>query len=297
MARWKVASQESGCSLLVFIKSKMDSSIASRQIKKAIDAGRCRLNGKTERFSSKLVGFGDNVEFDGIEATTSLPQKMVVSSEEILFVDEDLLAYNKPAGISSEDPNLLSALKALVSNLALLHRLDRETSGVLLFARNPKAEKALLTSFKQRKIKKTYFAIVDAIPSKPTGVIEDFLGKLHVYQGQTLWGEVSLEKGGVFARTVWELKCSGKEVSLVVCYPETGRTHQIRVHLSGIGHPILGDHQYGRAFRSRYQAPRIMLHAADVEFDHPRTNQKITISAPLPNDFKVVLSLIENLSL
>jgi len=275
----------------------MDSSIASRQIKKAIDAGRCRLNGKTERFSSKLVGFGDNVEFDGIEATTSLPQKMVVSSEEILFVDEDLLAYNKPAGISSEDPNLLSALKALVSNLALLHRLDRETSGVLLFARNPKAEKALLTSFKQRKIKKTYFAIVDAIPSKPTGVIEDFLGKLHVYQGQTLWGEVSLEKGGVFARTVWELKCSGKEVSLVVCYPETGRTHQIRVHLSGIGHPILGDHQYGRAFRSRYQAPRIMLHAADVEFDHPRTNQKITISAPLPNDFKVVLSLIENLSL
>lgn len=102
---------------------------------------------------------------------------------------------------------------------------------------------------------------------------------------QSIWGSVSQEKG-VAAATSWHVLKKGKQASLLQCFPETGRTHQIRVHLSGMGHPILGDHQYGKKFTCSYQAPRCLLHANKIGFIHPFLHKEIAIGAPMPEDFK-----------
>lgn len=293
---WHVSAHESGVKLIAFLKTKVPPQIASRQLKRAIEAGQCSLNGKVERFASVLVGTGDRIFFNLIEEVKT---KQTPIKDNILYIDDDLLAYNKPSGVISESPELLKSLSVLFPSvrdraesaavisaqpLILLHRLDRGTTGVLLFARNAQVAQAMLDLFKQRKVTKTYLALVDGVPKQSNGIIENFLGKLNIYEGQTLWGAVSREKGQV-ARTTWKLKKAGRDASLILCLPETGRTHQIRVHLSGLGHPILGDNQYGRSFRCQHHAARVMLHAVAISFNHPITGQLLTIKAPIPKDF------------
>lgn len=291
MAGWQVLPEESGLKLLAFIKNKLDPQTTARQIKRAIEAGHCQCNGKVERFASKQVGRGDRIEFDPL--VEGLPKADISSADRFLYVDDYLIAYNKPAGFSSEDTQLLAAIKKQFPKAILLHRLDRDTTGVLLFARDEKSAEAILALFKQRQMHKTYFALVDGVPKSPSGTIENYLGKLHTYQGQNLWGVVSREKGQL-ALTDWRVEKAGKEASLLVCNPKTGRTHQIRVHLNDLGHPILGDYQYGRSFHCRFRPERLMLHAAEIAFVHPITGKPIAIAAPLPDDFKAAVGhLIE----
>jgi RluA family pseudouridine synthase len=166
----------------------------------------------------------------------------------------------------------------------LLHRLDKDTTGVLLFARNEVAAKEIENLFKKRHIKKTYLAIVRGIPSKSSGIIKNYLGKLHTYHGQTIWGAVS-ENKGLPAKTFWKIKKKCGDASLLICHPETGRTHQIRAHLSELGHPILGDHQYGGTTTGLYHPERVLLHASELTFEHPTTKKMIHIKSPLPEDF------------
>lgn len=284
-----VSERESGSKLLAFLKSQLGPQIPARQLKRSLDAGRCRLNGRVERFGSKLVGRGDHIDFDLLQETRQELQED--SQESYLYVDDDIIAYNKSSGIISEDKKLQASIHAKYDTTILLHRLDRETSGVLLFARNTATETAMLELFKQRHIEKKYLAIVDGIPAKE-GVVDNFLGKVNAYQGQTLWGAVEKEKGR-WACTRWHVEKSHKDVSLLTCFPETGRTHQIRVHLSSIGHPILGDHQYGRTFRSSFSAPRLLLHAAEISFLHPTTKKEVSIKAPLPLDFEEAMEQLE----
>lgn len=253
----------------------------AKQIKRAVDSGACRINSRVERFGSKLVGYGDRIEFDFAEQTVP-----PILEDRFLYVDEEIIAYNKPAGQASDDKKLLNEVHKSYPDAILLHRLDRDTTGVLLFAKNAIIAEQMENLFKQRKIDKTYLAIVDGAPAHASGTIENCLGKLHTYQGQSLWGEVPK---GLWAKTKWATTKKQKEAALLTCYPETGRTHQIRVHLSGIGHPILGDHQYGRNYRCAYRPPRLLLHAAEIAFLHPKTNQRLVIKAPLPADFKQAL--------
>lgn len=297
MTQWVVGASESGLKLQQFLRKQLSNEISARQIKHAIDKGCCQVNGRIERFGSCLVGTGDRISFDIPEELYS-PQLKIAAMPiddpaRCLYEDKDLFVYNKAAGISSDDKNLLIIISKQSSSpfAELVHRLDRDTTGVLIFAKNRPAAEAMLSLFKQRKVKKTYLALVDGILKSPSGVVENYLGKLSSYQGQTLWGEVPKEKG-VPARTSWEVKNTGKEASFVVCYPETGRTHQIRVHMSGLGHPILGDVQYGRTFRCRYRPGRLMLHAVEVTFEHPVIKKMITIAAPLPDDFAEALEAI-----
>lgn len=288
MSRWIVSEKDSGQSLQAFLKSHLGQEISAKKIKRVLDAGRCTLNGRVERFGTRLVGKGDKIECASF-GTEVKPAKSG-NGDRILYLDDDLIAFNKPPGMASDSKSLAAELLKY-GPVKLLHRLDKETSGILLFARNENTAKAIEGLFKQRKMAKTYYAIVDGIPKASTGVIENFLGKLKVYEGQTLWGEVSKDKG-LISKTKWQLKTPGKTASLVICYPETGRTHQIRVHLSSIGHPILGDMQYGRRFKSPYKAPRVLLHAYEIEFIHPHTGKSITIKAPLPDDFAEALNTI-----
>ena len=188
------------------------------------------------------------------------------------------MAYNKPSGITSDDVSISNFLNSIYGKSILLHRLDKDTSGVLLFAKTLSSAKEIEGLFKQRLIKKTYHALVEGNP-KPSGKIENYLGKLKTYQGQTLFGEVSKDKG-LLAITSWKVEKSYNGVSLLLCSPTTGRTHQIRVHLSEMGHPILGDYQYGRHFSCDYKAKRMMLHASRIQF------KDFNINAPLPVEFK-----------
>ena len=286
MPVWKVSVQHSGLTLQKFLKEHLDPSISSKKIKRSLDAGKCSINGRTERFASSLVGTGDRVAIEELEETKTAVK---LSTTQILYSDADVLAYNKPAGITSDNPLITDVLNKQLGPVILLHRLDKQTSGVLLFARNEITARDIEILFKQRAVKKTYYAIVDGVPKKTEGKINDFLGKLHAYQGQTLWGSVSKEQG-LPAVTAWNRKKVGKGASLLTCFPETGRTHQIRIHLSDIGHPILGDHQYGRQFNCSYKAPRILLHAFAVEFCY-KTN--IIVTAPLPADFLEAMKVLK----
>lgn len=278
-----MTADESGKSLLNFIKEKLDQRYSGKKLKQYIEAGACTLNQRVERFSSKQVGAGDRIYFEEIGIPKS--SKTSVDSKRIIYNDGSVLAYDKPSGIASDEKEWTKALETLVkARLTLLHRLDKETSGVLLFGMDEKSSQEILRQFKQREIDKSYIALVDGVIEQDAGVIDNFLGKLAVYQGQTLWGVVNQTKG-LHAKTRWKVKTRGEEVTLIECYPETGRTHQIRVHLAGLGYPILGDHQYGKRFKSSYKAPRILLHAEQLEFIHPKSGQKVVINAPVPEDF------------
>lgn len=287
---WKVAPNESGLKLLAFLKSKLPLEVTARHLKRSIEAGHCLLNGQIEKFATRLVGSGDRIAFTVAMENKATRDPSSSSKERILYLDDHLLAYNKPPGISSEIDLLKPHLKAYFP-LILLHRLDRNTSGVLLFARNEKVAEAMFKLFKQRQITKMYNALVDGIPKKSNGIIENFLGKIHTYQGGIIWGAVSSDKG-LPAKTTWNILSKGKNASFLSCLPETGRTHQIRIHLRDLGHPVLGDYQYGKVFHCAYRPPRLMLHASEVSFTHPITNDPVTIQAPIPNDFIATMDAV-----
>jgi RluA family pseudouridine synthase len=283
MRKWEVSVEESGVKLLPFLKKKSEEHLSVRQIKQALERGQCLVNGQVERFGSVALGYGDEVAF--LHSDTQRKNNSPSSIGPVLYVDDDLVVYHKPAGVASDDKSLFSQLYRHFSHLQLVHRLDRDTTGVLVFARSQEVYNAMLTLFRKRKIHKTYLAIVDGLTANDAGVIENYLGKLCTYQGQAIWGEVLQEKG-LYARTTWHVKKKGTHASLLECCPETGRTHQIRVHLHGIGHPILGDYHYCRKFSCPYLPNRCLLHAWKIGFAHPRDNRWLEVTAPLPHDFQ-----------
>lgn len=290
MQQWEVSVKESGMKLLAFLKEKLNQQCSARQLKRAIESNYCQINGKTERFATAVVGVGDQVSFH-LEGIMQAPGgELKFESERLLYEDSDLLIYDKPAGVSSESEELLRIIQSHSSKARLLHRLDRDTTGVLMFTKNLQMHEAMVSLFRQQKVLKTYLALVDGVPAKRSGVIDNYLGKKHAYQGQALWGQVAA-KDGLHAVTEWQVEKEGKDATLLQCFPKTGRTHQIRVHLSEMKHPILGDHQYGRAFRSAYRPKRCLLHAWKIAFDHPLKTIKVVVEAPIPQDLCEVIKI------
>lgn len=250
-------------------------SSSKKEIKRLIENNSCKLNGVIERIASQKVAYGDSVEWN-----PQIKEKVHFDKKRILFEDDALLIYNKPSGITSDAEGILELLKPH-GHFFLVHRLDKETSGILILAKNEEEKKALTNAFRDRAIKKQYVALVEGIP-KQKGIIENYLGKVGGFQGQTLYGAVGKVKGKL-AKTEWVLQKALKHAALISCFPETGRTHQIRVHLSEMGHPILGDYQYGKP----KQPHRLMLHAYKISFNHQ--GKILSITAPIPKDFQDVL--------
>jgi len=276
--QWKVSKKQSGLPLSHYIQEQLKEKPSIKQIKRSLEKNSCTLNGTIERFGSRRVREGDAITY-----TSKVEEKQhEVEEERILYEDDELLLYNKPSGTSCERVGM----PALFPHFHQVHRLDKETSGVLLFAKTGEAKRELMKRFKHRKVHKEYLALVDGIPSKKGGVIQNQLGKVGWFQGQTVWGEV---ERGLFAETKWKVEASGKTATLLRCFPKTGRTHQIRVHLKEMGHPILGDAQYCRTFKCPYTPARHLLHARKIRFDHPKTGKCISVSAPLPEDFQNAL--------
>lgn len=286
MPEWIVTSEESGDKLLSFLIRRLEGQHSARSLKRIIEHNGCQINGRTERFASTILGKGDHIALNLDALPSSAP--FSIEPRRIIYEDEGLFVYDKPAGINSDEKGILKLLREQIPSLELVHRLDRDTTGLLLFAKNAPVLENLIEQFRRYEVKKRYEAIVDGVLKIPKGIIENEVGKKSFYAGQTIWGEVKRGKG-LYAYTEWQRLKIGKAVSYVACFPKTGRTHQIRVHLAGLGHPILGDYQYGKRFQCPYRPSRYLLHAKTLCFSHPLTGETLELDAPLPDDFKVAL--------
>lgn len=290
---WTVVPSESGSKLVAFLKAKLGDAFSLRQLKQMIERNLCTVNGRIERFASTTLGVGDRVSFvPSFLLKPVLTKAISFEKSRILYEDHDLLAYNKPAGAISSKEGIEATLRGYCATAQLLHRLDRDTTGILLFAKTPLMVEKMLALFHQRQVKKTYLAIVDGVFEKKEGVIENCLGAKKKIAGQVMYGSTDAHHG-TFASTKWHCLKKGSHTSLIRCLPKTGRTHQLRVHLSELGHPILGDTLYGKAFKSSYHPARCLLHAWELEFSHPAMTKKIVITAPLPPDFSEALEELE----
>lgn len=276
--KWVIQSDRSGSKLVDFLASQLRSS--KKKIKDYIDHNRCFVNGRIERFASTLLNECDCVVLD-----LQIPLLAVsteIESSRILYEDENFLAYNKPAGIVCDERGILSLWP--LKDYKLVHRLDKETTGVLLIAKKESVFRSFVEQFKKHLIEKSYIAVVDGNVKESQGVIENYLGKKASLNGQTCWGSVGNSKG-CYAFTAWECIKRSKDFSIIRCYPKTGRTHQIRIHMAEMGHPLLGDGQYGKKFISLLKVLRILLHAESLYFHHPINGNLMRIKAPIPADF------------
>ena len=278
---WIVTSKDS-TKLLPFLSQHLEGKYSARFLKSLIEKNGCQINGRTERFASTILGIGDRVSLHLEQPISSASHQ--VEPQRIIFEDDALLVYNKPAGINCDENGILKPLKNIAPSLQLVHRLDRNTTGVLLLAKQPKIFENLVNQFRHLKVEKRYLAIVDGVILKSKGVIKNYLGKKVSFAGQTIWGSV-IAAHGLHACTEWECLMKGKLASLLACVPMTGRTHQIRVHMAEMGHPILGDFQYGKEFLCSYRPFRPLLHAKEIRFQHPKTGKPLVFTAPLPEDF------------
>lgn len=285
MFEWIVPAEDAGKKLITFLTERLGDHYSARSLKRILESNQCQMNGRIERFASSIIAKGDHIQLQLKDLpTTHSPLSSAIDTSRILYEDSDLLIYNKPSGITSDEQGILKILRSYSPHVQLIHRLDRDTTGVLLLAKNKNTFDKMVQEFKELNVKKSYIAIVDGILKKDEGEIDNYLGKKHVYAGQTIWGAVNPDRG-LHALTDWMKVKEGKQATLIYCFPKTGRTHQIRVHLAGIGHPILGDVQYCKKFLCSYQPSRYLLHSYRTTFDHPQTGKEIEIQAPPPEDF------------
>jgi 23S rRNA pseudouridine1911/1915/1917 synthase len=245
------------------------------------------------------VRFGDE-----IEVAEPPPEKIQTEPEAIpltiLYEDDDLIVINKASGMTvhpgagHREHTLVNALLHHCSTLSgiggkerpgIVHRLDKETSGCLVAAKNDVAHRELSKQFTARTVDKIYLALVAGQLRKQTGLIENKIGRHPVHRQRM---SVTSPRGRA-AKTEYRVLRSSEEASLVECKLHSGRTHQIRVHLHHLGNPVLGDKIYGPRFAKDF--PRQMLHAWKLGFLHPRTGEWKHFEAPLPDDFKEAAAL------
>lgn len=209
-------------------------------------------------------------------------------AEEHIGIDKNNIPVNKKFGEEGWDPKL-----DFYSRGGVVHRLDKETSGILILAKNPEAFVELLKQFRERTVKKVYIAFAH-------GLIEPVEGEINVPVGRLPWNttKFGILPGGKESKTLYKvldvyLNTKTKEkLSLVEMYPQSGRTHQIRVHLKYINHPIFADFLYaGRktARTDRNLLPRVFLHAAKISFLHPKSQKEVLYEAPLPKELAACL--------
>jgi len=284
MSRKKTTTQftvepaDHGITLLAFLKKMCPEVSSVKSLKRAIEGKECLINDRVEFFSSRKLARGDVVELRTLKASSHGTHEY-----EILHEDADLLIINKPYGMLSDAEGVMQKI-AYKGSLSLIHRIDKDTSGLLMLAKTPKMFSAMKDLFQKREVQKYYLALVDGSISKKSGIIDNFLGKKGAYQGQTIYGQV-VEKEGERALTIWRVLEKGLRCTLMLLEPKTGRTHQLRVHMKEMGHPILGDYQYSKVFACPIQPARHMLHAWGLHFIHPLTKEELLITAPLPDDF------------
>ena len=269
--------------------------------KQLIDAGHVLVDGVTRKSAHALRG-GERVE-----VAVPPPEPLVVEPEAlplvVLYEDADVIAIDKPPGMvvhpapGARRGTLVSALLHRFGTLAgaggperpgIVHRLDRDTSGVILVARSAAAHEALARQFRARTIEKRYLAVVRGRVTATSGAIDRPIGR-HPRERQRMSVR---SRRGRSAVTRWSVVERFPAATLLRLAPETGRTHQLRVHLAAIGHPIVGDRVYGRGRGRLGDFPRQALHAEEIRFIHPTRGIPVVVRAPVPPDIEQLLAAL-----
>ena len=289
---WIVKEESAGTRLDHFLTGRGVLGTRS-QVHRLIEDGYVRIGDRSIK-PGTILRRGDCV-------TARRPPPRVVHAEpqhielDVLHEDESLLAINKPPGLVVHPApghwqgTLVSALlhrwPALPpgldpSRLGIVHRLDKDTSGILLIAKTAAALAELGRQFHDREIDKQYLALVWGVPRRRSGTIDQPIGRHPVHRKQ-----MAVRPRGRAALTSYEVLESWKDVALVRAHPATGRTHQIRVHLAALGHPVVADRLYARGRGARKTGlTRQALHAETIGFRHPASGAPMRITAPLPED-------------
>ena len=201
----------------------------------------------------------------------------------VLYADPWLLALLKPSGLLSQPglgpelaDSLISRAQERWPEARLVHRLDRDTSGLILLARDATTHRALSAAFAERRVRKTYLAMVQGLPADRDGIIDQPLARIATRPPR--YGVVPLECGCKSAFTRWRVLRRFEGSSLLLLQPRTGRSHQLLVHLAALGHPVLGDPIYGDTlYGETAAAPRLQLHAAGLQLLHPATGKPLQL--------------------
>ncbi len=279
--------------------------------RRALDAGLVRVAGKVVDRSHPLH-VGDVVTYE-FPATVASELKAVDLPLDVIYEDKHFLALNKAAGMvvhpgaGTREDTLVHALLAHcagslsgvggVQRPGIVHRLDRDTSGLILVAKSDTAHRGLAAQFSGRTLKKEYLALVDGVPRLLSGSIRKPIGRNPRQRHKMAVAEEG--QPGRDAHTDWEVvEKFGHVAALVRCTIHTGRTHQIRVHLKSLGHILVGDVIYGWKPNPKDPRPatRVMLHAEHLVFTHPVTRKKMDLRAPLPKDFAAQLVPLRKLA-
>lgn len=274
------------------VRLSRETGMTRSRVETLIREGRAQVNGAVEKKPGRKVSETDAVSCD-------VPPPVAVEARpediplEILYEDDDLAVVVKPCGMvvhpaaGNEDGTLVNALLFHLKNLSgiggalrpgIVHRLDKDTSGLLLVAKNDAAHAALSDALKARTIHKTYRAVARGAFKEPTGVVEAPIGRSPKDRKK-----MAIVPDGRYARTEYRVLEPLRSATLVDVNLITGRTHQIRVHFASIGHPLLGDPLYGG--KNQPSVGRLMLHARRIEFTHPTTGQPMVFEAPEPPEF------------
>ena len=293
---FRVEADAAGTRLDQFLAAQVPA-LSRARIQDMIKTAHVTLNGATTKPGARLK------TGDAILLTEPPPAPIETTAEDIaldvLFEDDDLIVINKPAGLvvhpaaGNWSGTLVNALLHHCLNLSgiggeqrpgIVHRLDKETSGCLVAAKNDAAHQSLARQFARREVTKIYLAIATGRFSRKSGTVDAVMGR-HPVNRKRMAVVTAHGPGlkGAFrpSKTTWHVLSELPAGTLVECTLHTGRTHQIRVHLKHLGHPVVGDELYGK----RGDFPRQMLHAWRLGFAHPRTGERLNFESPIPADF------------
>ena len=274
------------------------------EITRLIRAGAVQVNELTVKPGQRLRA-GDCITLTLPEQRSELPLPRDIPIS-VLYEDASILVIDKPAGLvvhpgeGHRQDTLVNGLLYRYDNLpgndplrpGIVHRLDKDTSGVLVIAKKHSALKYVNAAFKNREIRKTYHAILLRSPGQSQGRVVAPIGR-HPVKRQKM---AVRQTGGRYAATRWKVLQSWPGFSLVEIDLETGRTHQIRVHMASLGAPVAGDILYGGKIREIAGIPvtRQLLHASTISFTHPETGRTLCSTAPLPTDMRQIIEGLDN---
>ncbi len=296
------ATEHAGIRLDAFLSA--DGALTRSQAARLIAEGRVRVNGKPAAKSARLSG-GETVTVDvpQLRETALPPQNIPL---DVVYEDDDVIVVNKPTGLvvhpapGHPDGTLVNALLHHCGDSlsgiggekrpGIVHRIDRDTSGLIIAAKNDAAHLALSAQLKDHSLSRTYECLVTGNMKQDSGTVDAPIGRSSADRKK-----MAVVPTGRRAVTHWEVVARYPGVTHLRCRLETGRTHQIRVHMAYIGHPILGDTVYG----AKKPVPGLTgqcLHATGLRFVHPRTGEPVELHCPLPPEFTAMLQKLQNKS-
>jgi 23S rRNA pseudouridine1911/1915/1917 synthase len=320
---FEVWPDQAGVRLDVFLTGVLAGEFSRSRVQALIKSGQVRVDGKVETVARLSIAAGMLIEMNVPEAEAAMPAAQQMPLD-ILYEDNDLIVLNKPVGLTVHpgagipDGTLVNALLAHcgdslsgiggVKRPGIVHRLDRDTSGVMVIAKNDRSHKKLSAQFADHgrtgPLERAYLAIVWGAPPRPTGTISAMLGRSssdRTKRAVVAASHPDAREAITHYRILQRFGDVNKPVAcLIECQLETGRTHQIRVHMAHIGNPLIGDPLYGRGFITRVAAlpealrdainalDRQALHAVMLAFEHPKTNETLSFESDPPADFAAV---------